>query len=183
MAAVAGVEVVGQEDPRRAEIPFSVRASVGGLRTPTIGRVPIERMDHVGIVVTDLRAATEFFRALGLELIGEASLEGGIADRVTGLNGVRSKIAMLQTPDGHGRIELSRFHAPADGGDAGRPRADTPGLRHVTLAVRDIEAVLAAAQACGGELVGELARYEDSFRLCYVRGPDGVIVELAERLD
>jgi catechol 2,3-dioxygenase-like lactoylglutathione lyase family enzyme len=150
--------------------------------TPTIDRVTIERMDHVGIVVRDLAAAIGFFTALGLELVGEASLEGGLADRVTGLDGVRSDIAMLETPDRHARLELSKFHAPADEGDAGRGNPNTPGLRHITFAVSDIDAALAAARAHGGELVGRLERYGDSYRLCYVRGPEGVIVELAERL-
>src|ERR687884_78243 len=144
--------------------------------------MPIQRMDHVGIVVDDLAAATAFFVELGLELRGEASVEGGWVDRVVGLEGVRSEIAMLETPDGHGRVELAKFHAPSGrGGDRHAP-ANTPGIRHVTFAVDDIDDVVARLRARGAQLVGEIERYKDIYRLCYVRGPEGVIVELAERL-
>jgi catechol 2,3-dioxygenase-like lactoylglutathione lyase family enzyme len=139
-------------------------------------------MDHVGIVVDDLPAATEFFVELGLELQGEAAVEGRWVDRVVGLDGVRAEIAMLQTPDGHGRVELAKFHSPsAQGGDRQAP-ANAPGIRHVTFAVEDIDAVVAGVRALGAELVGELERYEDRYRLCYVRGPEGIIVELAEQI-
>ena len=139
-------------------------------------------MDHVGIVVDDLPAATEFFVELGLELQGEAAVEGRWVDRVVGLDGVRAEIAMLQTPDGHGRVELAKFHSPsAQGGDRQAP-ANAPGIRHVTFAVEDIDAVVAGLRARGAELVGDLERYKDSYRLCYVRGPEGIIVELAERI-
>lgn len=136
-------------------------------------------MDHVGIVVDDLAAATEFFLGLGLELRGEAPVEGRWVDRVVGLDGVRAQIAMLQTPDGNGRVELTKFHAPStEGGDRHAP-ANMPGIRHVAFAVDDIDGVVAGLRV-RGELVGELERYEDSYRLCYVRGPEGIIVELAE---
>ena len=139
-------------------------------------------MEHVGIVVDDLAAATEFFVELGLELQGRAAVEGRSVDRVVGLDGVRADIAMMQTPDGHGRIELAKFHTPSSqGGDRQAP-ANTPGIRHVTFAVEDIDAVVAGLRARGAELVGELERYEDSYRLCYVRGPEGIIVELAEKI-
>ncbi len=142
----------------------------------------IQRMDHVGIVVDDLAAATEFFVELGLELQGEGTVEGRWVDRVVGLDGVRSEIAMLQTPDGHGRVELAKFHSPSNqGGDRHAP-ANTPGIRHVTFAVDDIDAVVAGLRARGAELVGEVESYEDTYRLCYVRGPEGIIVELAERI-
>src|SRR3954452_3666915 len=142
----------------------------------------ILRMDHVGIVVDDLAAATAFFVELGLELQGEGSVEGGSVDRVVGLEGVRSEIAMVETPDGHGRLELTKFHAPEGrGGDRHAP-ANTPGIRHLTFAVDDLDAVLARLRGHGAELVGEVERYEDSYRLCYVRGPEGIIVELAERI-
>lgn len=142
----------------------------------------IQRMDHVGIVVEDLAAAKAFFVELGLELQGEASVEGGWVDRVVGLEGVRSEIAMMETPDGHGRLELTKFHAPpSQGGDRHAP-ANTPGIRHVTFAVDDLDAVVASLRTHGGELVGEVERYEDIYRLCYVRGPEGIIVELAERI-
>lgn len=142
----------------------------------------IQRMDHVGIVVDDLAVATAFFVELGLELRGEASVEGGWVDRVVGLEGVRAEIAMVETPDGHGRLELAKFHAPSGpGGDRHAP-ANTPGIRHVTFAVDDIDAVVASLRAHGAELVGEVECYEDSYRLCYIRGPEGIIVELAERI-
>jgi catechol 2,3-dioxygenase-like lactoylglutathione lyase family enzyme len=142
----------------------------------------VERMDHVGIVVDDLAAATAFFLALGLELQGEGEVEGDWVDRVVGLEGVRAEIAMLETPDGHARLELSKFHAPS--GQSGDRHAlpNTPGIRHVTFAVDDIDAVLASLRAHGAELVGEVERYGDIYRLCYVRGPEGIIVELAERI-
>jgi catechol 2,3-dioxygenase-like lactoylglutathione lyase family enzyme len=142
----------------------------------------IQRMDHVGIVVDDLKAATAFFVELGLELQGEGTVEGDWVDRVVGLEGVRSELAMLETPDGHGRLELVKFHAPAGpGGDPNAP-ANTPGIRHLTFAVDDIDAAVAGLRARGAELVGEVERYEDIYRLCYVRGPEGIIVELAEQI-
>lgn len=142
----------------------------------------LRRMEHIGIVVDDLPAALEFFVELGLELRGEAAVEGGWVDRVVGLEGVRADIAMLQTPDGNGRVELAKFHSPATEGD-GRPApANALGFRHLAFSVEDIDAVLARLQARGTELVGTLERYENSYRLCYVRGPEGIIVELAEEL-
>ena len=142
----------------------------------------IQRMEHVGIVVDDLASATEFFVALGLELQGEARVEGRWVDRVVGLGGVRAEVAMLQTADGHGRLELTKFHAPSTR-DANPPApANTPGIRHVAFAVEGIDAVVASLRSRGTELVGELERYKDSYKLCYVRGPEGIIVELAERI-
>ena len=139
-------------------------------------------MEHVGIVVDDLAAATTFFVELGLRLQGEGSVEGGLVDRIVGLEGVRSEIAMMETPDRHGRLELIKFHAPAGpGGDRHAP-ANTPGIRHLAFAVDDIDAMVASLRARGTELVGEVVRYEDSYRLCYVRGPEGIIVELAEQI-
>jgi len=142
----------------------------------------IERMDHVGIVVDDLTDAVAFFVELGLELEGEAPIEDDVVDRVIGLQGVRTQIAMLRTPDGHGGLELTKFHSPST--DVGYRRApvNASGIRHLAFAVDDIDAVLARLQARGAELVGEVGRYEDSYRLCYVRGPEGIIVELAERI-
>jgi catechol 2,3-dioxygenase-like lactoylglutathione lyase family enzyme len=140
------------------------------------------RMDHVGIVVDDLAAATAFFVELGLELQGEGSVEGDWVDRVVGLEGVRSDIVMLETPDGQSRVELARFRSPP--GPAGDPQPPTnaPGLRHITFEVDDIDAAVAGLGAHGAELVGEIERYGDIYRLCYVRGPAGIIVELAEPL-
>lgn len=143
----------------------------------------IQRMDHVGIVVDDLAAATAFFVELGLKLQGEMPVEGGWVDRVVGLEGVRLESAMLETPDRHGRLELVEFHAPSGpSGDRHAP-ANTPGLRHLAFAVDDIDAVVAGLQARGAELVGEVESYEDTYRLCYIRGPEGIIVELAEQID
>lgn len=139
-------------------------------------------MDHVGIVVDDLAAAIEFFVELGLELQGERTVEGRWVDRIVALDGVRADIAMLQTPDGSGRLELTKFHAPPDRGERRRAQANTPGLRHVAFAVEDIDAIVAGLRARGTELVGELERYEDSYRLCYVSGPEGIIVELAQQI-
>ena len=139
-------------------------------------------MDHVGIVVDDLAAATEFFVELGLELQAEWSAEGRSVDRIVGLEGVRADVAMLRTPDGNGRVELSKFHSPPHQGDNGHAPANAPGIRHLTFAVEDIDAVLARLRARGAELVGELERHGDSYRLCYVRGPAGIIVELAEQI-
>jgi catechol 2,3-dioxygenase-like lactoylglutathione lyase family enzyme len=136
----------------------------------------------VGIVVDDLGAAVGFFVDLGLEPQGDASVEGGWVDRVVGLDGVRSEIVMLQTPDGHGRLELAKFLAPpGPAGDRHAP-ANAPGLRHVTFAVVDLDAIVARLQARGAELVGTVERYEDSYRLCYIRGPEGIIIELAEQI-
>jgi catechol 2,3-dioxygenase-like lactoylglutathione lyase family enzyme len=149
---------------------------------PTIERMTIQRMDHVGIVVDDLADAVAFFVELGLELQGEAPVEGDWVDRIVGLEGVRAQIAMLATPDGHGRVELAKFHTPASDGGHERAPANAPGIRHVTFAVEDIDAVLARLRAHGAELVGELERYQDRYRLCYVRGPAGIIVELAEKI-
>ncbi|MBS1887240.1 MAG: VOC family protein [Actinobacteria bacterium] len=142
----------------------------------------VQRMDHVGVVVDDLPAAIDFFVALGLELQGEASVEGDWVDRAIGLDGVRADIAMLRTPDGHGQLELSTFRSPLDGGDPQPAPSNAPGLRHVSFLVDDLDAALAAVRAHGAELVGEVETYGDIFRLCYVRGPAGIIVELAERL-
>lgn len=137
-------------------------------------------MDHVGIVVEDLAAATEFFVELGLQVQGEGQVEDPQADRVVGLEGVRSEIVMLQTADGQRRLELSKFHSPpSPGGDLQAP-ANAPGIRHLAFVVDDIDAMVAGLQARGTKLVGELVRYGDIYRLCYVRGPEGIIVELAE---
>lgn len=151
-------------------------------RVPTIEDMTIQRMDHVGIVVDDLADAVAFFIELGLELHGEAPVEGDWVDRVVGLEGVRAQIAMLRTPDGHGRLELTKFHTPSTDGGHQRAPANASGIRHVAFAVDDIDGVLARLRARGAELVGELRRYRDIYRLCYVRGPEGIIVELAEQI-
>ena len=142
----------------------------------------IQRLDHVSVVVDDLEAAIAFFLELGLELEGEAGVEGPWVDRVSGLEDVRVDIAMVRTPDGHGRIELTKFHSPSAVSAEPNAPANTLGIRSIMFAVEDIEDVLARLEAHGGELVGELDQYEDIYRLCYVRGPEGIIVALAEQL-
>lgn len=142
----------------------------------------IQRMDHVGIVVEDLAAATAFFLELGLKLQGEGPVEGDWVDRVVGLEGVRVDMAMLETPDGHGRLELAKFHAPESPVGERHAPANMPGIRHLTFAVDDLDVALEGLQAHGAELVGEVERYKDIYRLCYIRGPEGIIVELAERI-
>ncbi len=142
----------------------------------------IEQMDHVGIVVDDIAAATEFFVELGLVLQGGGPVEGGWVDRVVGLEGVQAEIAMLGTPDGHARVELAKFHSPVPPGDDRPAPANAPGIRHISFVVDDIDTAVAGLRARGTELVGELERYKDIYRLCYVRGPEGIIVELAERI-
>ncbi len=143
----------------------------------------IQRMDHVSVVVDDLEAATAFFVALGMELEGEAPIEGRWVDRVNALDGVRVDIVMMRTPDGHGRLELTKFHSPeAVSAEPANALGNTLGLRSVMFAVDDVDATLARLRAHGAELVGEVVQYEDSHRLCYVRGPAGIIVALAEQL-
>jgi len=142
----------------------------------------IQRMDHVGIVVHDLEAATEFFVQLGLEEQGAGSVEGSWVDRIIGLDGVQAELVMLQTADGHGRLELVKFLSPpAEDGYADAP-SNALGIRHLSFEVEDIDALVAGLHGRGGELIGELESYEDVYRLCYVRGPEGIIVELAEQL-
>jgi catechol 2,3-dioxygenase-like lactoylglutathione lyase family enzyme len=142
----------------------------------------IQRLENVGIVVEDLAAATAFFVELGLTVLGKGPVEGDWVDRVVGLEGVRVDVAMLETVDGHGRLELMKFNAPpAQGGDGHAP-ANTLGIRRIAFAVDDIDAAVAGLQARGTELVGEVERYEDSYRLCYVRGPEGILVMLAEQI-
>jgi catechol 2,3-dioxygenase-like lactoylglutathione lyase family enzyme len=142
----------------------------------------IQRMDHVGIVVDDLAAATAFFAELGLELQGEGSVEGDWVDRIVGLEGVQAELAMMETPDGHGKLELVKFHEPPGRVGDAQALANTPGIRHLTFAVDDLDASLAGLRAHGAELVGEVERYRDIYRLCYIRGPEGIIIELAEKI-
>ena len=139
-------------------------------------------MEHVGVVVDDLEAATAFFVELGLELEGETSVEGRWVDRIVGLDDVRADVAIVRTPDGHGKLELTKFHTPAAASADPNAPANTPGIRHILFGVEDIDDVLARLHAHGAELVGEVEQYEDIYRLCYVRGPAGIIVELAEKL-
>ncbi len=142
----------------------------------------IQRMDNVAIVVDDLKTATAFFVELGLELEGEATVEGRWVDRIVGLEGVRSDIAMMRTPDGHGRLELTKFHTPPATTAEPNAPVNTLGMGRIMFAVDDIEEVLARLQAHGAGLVGEVVQYEDKYLPCYVRGPEGIIVALAEEL-
>lgn len=139
-------------------------------------------MEHVGIVVEDLDAAIEFFTQLGLESSGKGQVEGDWVGRIIGLDDVEAEMAMMRAPDGPTEIELVKFHnPPAQASDSTGP-SNALGLRHITFLVEDIHAVVEGLEARGTELVGELVRYEDIYELCYVRGPEGIIVELAEKL-
>jgi catechol 2,3-dioxygenase-like lactoylglutathione lyase family enzyme len=140
------------------------------------------RMDHVSVVVEDLEAAKAFFVELGLEVEGEAPLEGPTVDQLNAIEGVRTDIAMLRTPDGHGKLELTKFHSPTAVSAGRESTPNTLGLRSVMFVVDDIEAAVAGLRAHGGDLIGELVQYENIYRLCYVRGPEGIIVALAEQL-
>src|SRR6266545_5328098 len=140
----------------------------------------IYRMDHVGFVVEDLAAAVAFFVELGLELEGEASVEGEWVDQLVGLDGVRADLAFVRTPDGHSRVELSTFHAPVATSTAPRAPVNTPGIPRLTFAVDAVDDVFERLRAHGAELVGEMARSENFYRYCYVRGPEGVIIGLVE---
>ncbi len=143
----------------------------------------IKRLDHVSVVVDDLEAAKAFFAELGMELEGEAPIEGRSVDRVNALDGVRVDIAMMRTPDGHGRLELTKFHSPtAVTAEPENALGNTLGLRSIMFSVDDIDAALAGLRTHGAELIGEVVQYEDSYRLCYVRGPEGILVALAEQL-
>jgi catechol 2,3-dioxygenase-like lactoylglutathione lyase family enzyme len=143
----------------------------------------LQRMDNVLIVVDDLEAAKAFFAELGMELEGEATNEGPWVDQVVGLNDVRSDLAMMRTPDGHGRVELAKFHTPpAVRTEPENAPANALGIRRIMFAVDDVDDVVARLRRHGGELVGEIAQHEDIYRLCFLRGPEGIIIGLAERL-
>jgi catechol 2,3-dioxygenase-like lactoylglutathione lyase family enzyme len=144
----------------------------------------LQRMDNVLIVVQDLEAAKAFFTELGMELEGETQVEGDWAGRVVGLDDVRADITMMRTPDGHGRVELTRFHTPpAVSAEPESAPANALGIRRIMFAVDDIDDVVARLRGRhGAELLGEIAQYEDSYRLCFVRGPEGIIIGLAEQL-
>ena len=143
----------------------------------------LKRMDNVLIVVEDLEAAKAFFAELGMELEGQTVVEGPAVDSTVGLDGVRADIAMLRVPDGDGRVELTRFHTPpavrAEPEDA---PANALGIRRIMFAVEDIDDVVARLRGHGAELLREIAQYEDAVRLCFVRGPEGIIIGLAEKL-
>lgn len=143
----------------------------------------LKQLHNVLIVVEDLEAAKAFFAELGMALEGEMQIEGRWVDQVIGIDGARSEIAMMRTPDGHGRVELNRFHSPAAiRGEARDAPVNTLGLRRIMFAVDDLDDVLRRLRKHGAELVGEVARYEDVYRLCYVRGPEGILLGLAEEI-
>ena len=143
----------------------------------------LKRMDNVLIVVEDLEATKAFFTELGMELEGETTVEGPAVDSTVGLEGVRADITMLRTPDGHGRVELTRFHTPkaVRTGPENAP-ANTLGIRRIMFNVEDIDDVVARLRRHGAEIVGEMAHYEDAYRLCFIRGPEGIVIGLAEQL-
>jgi catechol 2,3-dioxygenase-like lactoylglutathione lyase family enzyme len=143
----------------------------------------LQRMDNIGIVVEDLAAAIAFFTELGLKLEGETSVEGPWVDRCIGLDGVRADIAMMRTPDGHSRLELSKFNRPTPiSAEPKNAPANTLGIRRIMFAVDDIDDVLARLRTHGAEVVDEVVQYKDIYRLCYVRGPEGILIALAEEL-
>jgi catechol 2,3-dioxygenase-like lactoylglutathione lyase family enzyme len=144
--------------------------------------VTVKRMDNVGIVVEDLDAAIEFFIELGLSLEGRTRIEGEWSGRVTGLRGQRVEIAMMCTPDGHSRLELSRFDAPAIASDHRRAPVNSLGYLRVMFAVEDLEDTLARLIRLGATVVDEVVNYENIYRLCYVRGPEGILIGLAQQL-
>jgi catechol 2,3-dioxygenase-like lactoylglutathione lyase family enzyme len=148
-----------------------------------VEQMALLRMDNVLIVVEDLEAAKAFFVELGMELEGETQVEGPAVDSTVGLEGVRADIAMLRAPDGHGRVELTRYRTPpavrAEPADA---PANALGIRRIMFAVDDIDDVVTRLRSHGAELVGEMAQYEDLYRLCFMRGPEGIIIGLAEQL-
>jgi catechol 2,3-dioxygenase-like lactoylglutathione lyase family enzyme len=144
--------------------------------------VTVKRMDNVGIVVDDLPATIAFFRELGLELEGQATVEGDWAGRVTGLPNQRVEIAMMRTPDGHSRLELSRFLTPPAVADHRNAPVNALGYLRIMFAVDDIDETLARLRKRGAQLVGEVVQYEDAYRLCYIRGPEGLLIGLAEKL-
>src|SRR5262247_752172 len=187
------------ERTRGNEVPSPNRGDRGAQLNryaPSYGQVPgvsgqatgvtdmtLQRMDNVLIVVDDLEAAKAFFVEIGMELEGETLVEGRWVDLVVGLDNVRCEIAMMRTPDGHGRIELDKFHTPtAVRAEPKNAPVNSLGIRRIMFAVDDLEDVLTRLRAHGAELVGEIAQYEDLYRLCYIRGPEGIIIGLAEQL-
>jgi len=154
----------------------------GSERNQSMRKTKLLQLHNVGIVVDDLQAAIAFFAELGLELEGETTVEGLWVDRIVGLNGVRSDIAMMRTPDGHSRLELTKFQRPTATSVGTNAPVITLCIGRIMFAVEDIKEVLTRLQAHGAELVGEIVQYEDIYLLCSVRGPEGILIALAERL-
>ncbi len=140
------------------------------------------RFDHVGVVVDDLDAVAAFFLGLGFEREGRMRVEGETVDKINGLDGVRAELMMVRTPDGSGTLELVKYHAPADTTGAHPVPANRLSFRHIAIEVNDLKTIVDGLRDNGFATVGEVRDYEDSFRLCYVRGPEGLIIELAERI-
>jgi catechol 2,3-dioxygenase-like lactoylglutathione lyase family enzyme len=143
----------------------------------------LKRLDNIGIVVDDLELTIDFFQELGLQLEGRATIEGEWAGRVTGLTDQRVEIAMMRTPDGHSRLELSRFLTPPVVADHRNAPVNALGYLRVMFTVEDIDETLARLSKRGAQLVGEVVRYQDSYRLCYIRGPEGLLIGLAQQLN
>src|SRR5215212_7571344 len=167
------VETAGPLETHRVGVIVGIRKN---------GHVAVQRMDNVGIVVEDLPATIAFFRELGLELEGQAMIEGDWSGRVTGLRDQRVEIAMMRTPDGHSRLELSRFLAPPVVADHRNAPVNALGYLRVMFAVDDLDDTLARLRGHGAQLVDEVVEYEDVYRLCYVRGPEGILIGLAEQI-
>ena len=165
-----------------AERDHLVRQAARARAAATIEPMTLQRMDHVGVIVDDLAAAIEFFTELGLEVQGRFSVDGAEVDRIVGLEGVENDAAMMQTPDGHGRLELIQFHSPPVRGDDGDAPANTRGLRHLCLRGRRHRRVIARLRPAAPSSSASWCDYGNSYRLCYVRGPEGIIVELAEKI-
>ena len=160
-----------------------IATAAGSRGVATVDCMTMPRMDNVLIVVDDLEGATAFFAELGMELEGETTVEGPWVDRTVGLSDVHADITMMRTPDGNGRVELTKFHRPpAVRAEPENAPANTLGIRRIMFAVDDLDDVLARLRSHGAELVGEIAQYEDIYRLCFLRGPEGIIIGLAEQL-
>jgi len=144
--------------------------------------VTVIRMDNIGIVVEDLDSAIEFFTELGLVMEGRSRIEGEWSGRVTGVRGQRVEIAMMRTPDGHGRLELSRFEAPAIASDHRTAPVNSLGYLRVMFAIEDIDETLARLSRLGATVVDEVVNYENIYRLCYIRGPEGILIGLAQQV-
>jgi catechol 2,3-dioxygenase-like lactoylglutathione lyase family enzyme len=143
----------------------------------------IRRIDHVSVIVDDLAAARDFFVEMGLEVQGETSMEGEWLGRIVGLKDVKTEVVMMQTADGGANLELAKFITPADEKDVQPCFSNTLGIRHICFAVEDLKSIVAKLQKKGATLVGEIQNYKDMYKLCYLRGPEGIILELAEELN
>ncbi|MCF1685856.1 VOC family protein [Tetragenococcus halophilus] len=142
----------------------------------------IQRIDHVGIIVDDLSYVKNFFIEFGLKELGETEVKGEWVEKIIGLDGVKETVAMLATQEGETMIELVKFHSPSDKSGVQYPLSNTLGIRHIAFAVEDIESIVAKAQKKGAALIGEIQNYKNMYKLCYIRGPEGIILELAEKI-